>query len=318
MTNRENARKNRRKRREKRKKIVLFACVLMSFLIIKGCGLNTSNQQNPGEQDAGKEVNLVSKEKEAKKEKQAKVEEEKRAIAKNSNHINAASKYAYDTKEIRDMMTGKIESDGKKVAFLTFDDGPNNKITPQILDTLDKENVPATFFIVGSRVTENVKDVVNRIIKDGHGIALHSFSHDYHKLYPGRSGNTENILEEMNKANEALQNILGKDFSTHVLRFPGGHMSWKNMEGPTEALASNGMEWIDWNCLVGDGERKSVRPTSAAGQLKYVKSTLEQNENKDKAVVLLHDAGNKQLTANALPQIIQYLRDSGYSFGILK
>lgn len=324
MSREENIKRKLRKMRNKRR-VLSLALAVMAIFIIKGCATDTSQknvakaeQQDKAAQKITKEEEVFAKEKKLKEDHLAQVEAMKKAIAKDSNHINAASKYAYDTKEVRDMMLGNIESDGKKVAFLTFDDGPNNKVTPQVLDVLDKENVPATFFVVGYRVTENVSDVVKRIISDGHGIALHSFNHDYKKLYPGRSGNAQNILEEMNQANDALKNILGKDFNSHVVRFPGGHMSWKNMEGPVETLKNSGMEWVDWNCLVGDGERKSVRPTSVSGQLNYVKSTLEQNTNKDKAVVLMHDAGNKQLTADALPQVIQYLRDSGYSFGILK
>lgn len=95
-------------------------------------------------------------------------------------------------------------------------------------------------------------------------------------------------------------------------------MSWNGIAASDEALANAGIEWIDWNSLVGDGERKRSRPTTVSGQVEYVKWSLEQNENKEKAVILLHDAENKQLTADALPSVIQYLRDQGYTFGILK
>ncbi|MDO5649511.1 MAG: polysaccharide deacetylase family protein [Gallicola sp.] len=325
MSREENIKRKLKKKRSKRTRVLSLALAVMAVFIIKGCATDISQKNTVKAKPEDKAAQKISKEEEAftrekrlKEDHLAQVEAMKKAIAKDSNHINAASKYAYDTKEVRDMMLGNTESDGKKVAFLTFDDGPNNKVTPQVLDILDKENVPATFFVVGYRVTENVSDVVKRIINDGHGIALHSFSHDYKKLYPGRSGNSETILKEMNQTNDVLKNILGKDFNSHVVRFPGGHMSWKNMDGPVETLKNAGMEWVDWNSLVGDGERKSVRPTSVSGQVNYIKSTLEQNTNKDKAVVLMHDAGNKQLTADALPQVIQYLRDSGYSFGILK
>lgn len=307
-------------RKEKRK--LLFMGVLLSILLVAGCSEMQKEQAISSEKKA-EQIAMIEKEKEkkAEEERQKKLAEEeaaKKKIVKDSNHIKAAEKYAYDTKEIREMMLGQKEPDGKKVAFLTFDDGPNHVVSPQVLDVLDKENVPATFFVVGRGATEKFRDVLERIIKDGHAIALHSFSHNYQKLYPGRTANPSAIMEEVNSSNEALQNILGEDFKSHVFRYPGGNMSWNGVAASDEALANAGIEWIDWNSLVGDGERKRSRPTTVSGQVEYVKWSLEKNENKEKAVILLHDAENKQLTADALPSVIQYLRDQGYTFGILK
>ena len=95
-------------------------------------------------------------------------------LVKGSNHIKSAEKYAYDTKKIQEIIREKRDYTGKKLVFLTFDDGPNNKITPQILDRLKERGVHATFFLVGNHLTDKHEDVLRRILREGHGIATHS------------------------------------------------------------------------------------------------------------------------------------------------
>ncbi len=241
------------------------------------------------------------------------------SLVKGSNHITSAEEYAFDTKEVREYILGTKKYKGEgKWAFLTFDDGPNTSTTLDILDTLKKKDAYATFFVVGNSVSERHSDVLRRQVQEGHALALHSYSHNYKFMYPGRSGNAANIVSEAEKGQKALQSILGKDFYTGVWRYPGGHMSWKNLETADQKLANLGIEWIDWNSLSGDAEPRSVRPTTAQGLVDFTNKTLKQNTNQDIVVVLMHDAADKKLTAQALPDIIDSLRDQGYSFGILK
>nr|WP_244310763.1 polysaccharide deacetylase family protein [Paenibacillus ottowii] len=70
---------------------------------------------------------------------------------------------------------------GKKVVYLSFDDGPSITVTPKILDILKEENVKATFFLVGKAVEENevTKKITKRLIREGHAIGNHTYSHDY-------------------------------------------------------------------------------------------------------------------------------------------
>ena len=240
-------------------------------------------------------------------------------LVKGSNHIKSAEKYAYDTKKIQEIIREKRDYTGKKLVFLTFDDGPNNKITPQILDCLKERGVHATFFLVGNHLTDKHEDVLRRILREGHGIATHSLTHNYKKLYPGRVGNAKQIAYEAKKAEEYLQEYFGPDFSCSVWRYPGGHQSWKGLEnGPDQALEKLGATWIDWNCLVGDAQPRSDRPTTSQGQVDYVNKSLHQNKQTKVAVVLAHDADNKQLTADSLDMVIDYFEENGYSFGILK
>lgn len=240
-------------------------------------------------------------------------------LAKGQNHITRASSYAYDAGEISDIIEGKREYKGnKKIAFLTFDDGPNQKISPQILDVLREKDAHATFFVVGKSVREKNRDVLLRELNEGHSIALHSFSHDYHKLYPGRVANGAAVEEEAAKAQKALQDILGKNFHSGVWRYPGGHMSWKGLDTADQKLKDMGISWIDWNSLTGDAEPAKRRPTTPEGLVEFLKKSMPKNDDASVVVVLMHDAETKQLSVDALPHVIDALRADGYSFGILK
>lgn len=240
-------------------------------------------------------------------------------LAKGENHITRASSYAYDAGEISEIIQGKREYTGKKkIAFLTFDDGPNHKISPQILDTLKEKGVHGTFFVVGKSVHEKNRDILLRELVEGNAIALHSYSHDYTKLYPGRVADTAAIEGEAIKTQKALQSILGKNFHSGAWRYPGGHMSWKGLDAADQKLKDMGISWIDWNALTGDAEPASRRPTTAAGLVEFLKKSMPKNGDASVIVILMHDAETKQLSADALPHVIDALRDDGYSFGILK
>lgn len=65
------------------------------------------------------------------------------------------------------------------LAFLTFDGGPNNVITPQVLDILKKNNIKATFFVVGKNINDSTAKPLKRAYNEGHQIAIHSYTHDY-------------------------------------------------------------------------------------------------------------------------------------------
>lgn len=243
----------------------------------------------------------------------------KKKLVPGENHITTAAKYAYDTKWVRDVTTGKVSYEGnKKLVFLTFDDGPNTTITPQVLKTLKANGVRGTFFVVGRAINDKSSRYLKEALVDGNAIAMHSYTHDYHLLYPERSANDSQVSKEADLLSAKLKSILGENFASHVWRYPGGHMSWDNIEGADSALASRKIIWIDWNCLSGDAEPKAVRPSTPEGMVRYIDRSLHQNEETRVAVVLMHDAMNKQHTVNALPSIINYFKERGYEFALLK
>ena len=84
------------------------------------------------------------------------------------------------------------EEQNKKTVYLTFDDGPGGKVTISVLDILQEEKVPATFFIIGNQICGQ-ENTILRMKNEGHAIGLHSFSHDRNILY--RSN--EDFINEM-------------------------------------------------------------------------------------------------------------------------
>ena len=206
-----------------------------------------------------------------------------------------------------------VRTDGKKVAYLTFDDGPSTTVTPRILDTLEKEGVDATFFVVGKYV-DSEKELVKREAAEGNVVAIHSYTHDYGYLYPGGKINVQNCMSDFEKTEESIKNILGQDYKIRALRLPGGYYSW-NKNDPDNAKAvidkMHEKDWhqIEWNCLSGDAEGNSAKTAEQLYQ-----ETVQTVGTREKAVILMHDTYQKEATAEALPGIIQYLKQQGYEF----
>lgn len=231
----------------------------------------------------------------------------------------SAKAYAYSTKEVRNLIrySKKYKYNGKKLVFLTFDDGVNNVVSPQILDTLKKNEVHATFFVVGYTVIDKTKNVLKREYEEGHSIAIHSYNHVYKDLYPRRTGNPEAIKNQAIKTENAIKKYLGKDYKATVWRYPGGRMSWKNMDASDRELEKLGIQWMDWNAAVGDAVIGKNKPSTEEQMVNYFLNTLKSASSNNCVVVLMHDAAGKKLTAKSLDRIIKILKDKGYSFGIL-
>ncbi|HSR03124.1 MAG TPA: polysaccharide deacetylase family protein [Proteiniclasticum sp.] len=242
-------------------------------------------------------------------------------LVENSNHIHKASDYAYSTKDVRNWITEVEPYDGEKIAFLTFDDGPSPQNTGKILDILKEKDAAATFFTIGSSIENSNAsgDVLNRILDEGSSIALHSYTHVYEKLYPNNTADKDYIKEELDRLQEKIREVTGRDqFKSNVLRYPGGHMSWKEIAAADAYLAEDGIEYIDWNAMNGDSEPTARRPKDPEALAAFVMESLVFTNVKDVVVVLMHDAENKGMTTESLPMIIDTLRNEGYKFGILK
>lgn len=200
------------------------------------------------------------------------------------------------------------EEAGSKVIYLTFDDGPSSKVTPQILDILKQHNVKATFFMVAKNA-EQYPDIVKRVAQEGHSVASHSYSHDYETMYL----DVEAFRAEIHAAKEALINIVGEDNYTDIFRFPGGAFREEKLEFK-EVLIQENIPYVNWNCLTGDSETKN--PVSA-NLIARAKSTAA-SAGSGPLILLMHDAGAKQATADALPAIIENFKSEGYQFEALK
>lgn len=240
-----------------------------------------------------------------------------KALKKNSNHNIEADKYAYKTSEINSYIKGEAQTD-KKLVFLTFDDGVDTVVTPQVLDILKEHQVPATFFIVGQYANENTAEIMKRQIREGHAIGVHSYTHNIGLLYPGMVGNTPVILREFRDSHSAFKKILGDDYFSSVWRYPGGHMSWRGLESVDTTLKAEGIENIDWNLMNGDAESPVRKPRTSAQMMKYFYNSGKYYPKTNVKVVLMHDTTGRELTVKTLPLIIKHFKDQGYEFGILE
>ena len=173
-----------KKRKFKINGYVLFSALILIVLVFIQTFLLTQPKITSKNDDT---TQTSTKNSTAKKDSPTKLEKE-------STHMTISSKkYAYSADKIRKYITGEEPYKGEKLVFLTFDDGVNNQITPQVLDALKKYNVHATFFLVGNTLTSENQKIVKREVAEGHSIGFHSSTHDYATLYPNEIVNTEEI-----------------------------------------------------------------------------------------------------------------------------
>lgn len=242
------------------------------------------------------ETQLQSLKYQDEKEQQKKKEEEEKA---------KQAKIPKLTEEGKNNVNNIYKSDTKR-AFLTFDDGPS-EVTNQILDTLKQEKVKATFFVLGSNV-KALPNVVKRIYDEGHYIANHGYSHVYSKIY----ASPQTVLDEFNQCNDAVKEAIQvPKYNSHLFRFPGGLAGGKYATIKNEAnelLKQNEVMHVDWNSLTGDAETNNL---SIEFELQRLRET---SEGKNSLIILMHDAQAKKTTADALPNIIAYLKEQGYKF----
>ena len=175
----------------------------------------------------------------------------------------------------------------KKHIALTFDDGPNPKVTKQILDLLEKYNAKATFFMLGSRVQYYPK-LVQEVRDDGHEIGNHTWNHPVlTKLESAQ------ILREFNSTEEAIFNVLGQHST--VFRPPYGAMN-ERVKGLIPIPAVNWtIDTLDW------------KHRDASQLLPIIQHSMHNN-----AIILMHDI--HQSTADGLESVLVYLQQEGYEF----
>lgn len=196
--------------------------------------------------------------------------------------------------------------DGQKgVIYLTFDDGPNATITPQILDILKRKNVKATFFILN--YNETGEKLVQREIEEGHTVAIHGYSHTYKDIYKS----VDTYMENITKLQEKIKASTG--CNTIITRFPGGSSNTVSRFNPgimtilTKEVVDRGYRYFDWNVSSGDA--------GGARTSKDVYNNVVNGLSKNRMnVVLMHDFSGNTKTVNALEDIIDYGINNGYTF----
>ena len=199
-----------------------------------------------------------------------------------------------------------IEDSGEKTAYLTFDDGPSDR-TDEVLKILDEKNVKATFFVVG-RSDDLSIERIKKAAAAGHTIGMHSYSHDYEKIY----SSVEDFLADFYKIFKMLRDEAG--VTPTVFRFPGGSLNTYNQGIYKEIIAEmlrRGFRYYDWNLSAEDATTRS--PSAST----IVKGITSYSAGKTHGIILMHDSVNCRTTVEALPELIDTLREQGFAFAPL-
>ncbi len=188
--------------------------------------------------------------------------------------------------------------------YLTFDDGPSKR-TPEVLDILKKFNVKATFFVCGG-TSEEAAALMKRIVDEGHTIGIHSVSHSYKQIY----ADVESYLADFYETYMCVYEATG--VKPEIFRFPGGSINSYNRFTYIPIIAEmtrRGFVYYDWD-VSGEDAVKGADQTSIYSNIMNYIST----DGTDRAIVLLHDSGDKEDTVAVLSSVIGQLYAYGYKF----
>ena len=233
-----------------------------------------------------------------------------------------------DHKKVAGFMlrTSSWANKGKNFAkhMLTF--GFGSKATPYVIKNaifkFDDNDVVTDYafngysFIIKHRMSfwneaqrELTDERILRILKEGHEIGLHSFCHDYGKIY----SSADSFLCDLNEEQSWISSVTGKKCS--VFRFPGGSANSHADKGIIKAIkkemSRRGFVWFDWNA---DGEDSIHKYISAE---EIAANVFRCAKGKNEVVVLWHGAAGHSATVEALPVIIDGFIEQGYSFRLL-
>lgn len=185
--------------------------------------------------------------------------------------------------------------DTRKLIALTFDDGPDAKYTPQVLDILKERGVKGTFFLVGTQ-TKKYPKVAARILNEGHSIGNHSWSHKDLKTMTAKQ-----IASDIDNTQQAIADATG--FAPQLMRAPYGNLS----PALLNAIHEREMKHVYWTI-----DTRDWAGTSLADMRKNVSAHAQPG-----AIILMHSFGGKknalENTLKLLPLIIEDLQKKGFT-----
>lgn len=194
-----------------------------------------------------------------------------------------------------------------RTVYLTFDDGPSYNNTDAILDILAKNNVRATFCVVGKNVVAN-KGTMKRLNRLKMGIIPHCNNHMYNEIY----SSSNNYINDLEKCIEAINSTINEDRGYDMVRMPGGSSNHvcKNdvMNDIKSRLRNEDLYYIDWTIDSGDTHAPIV-------DARIIKNNIINYAGRNSVeVVLMHDLENKVTTTESLQEIIDTYKKLGYEF----
>lgn len=194
----------------------------------------------------------------------------------------------------------------RRVAYLTFDDGPSVR-TEEVLEILKEEEVLATFFLIGEQITEDREALLQKMTAEGHLLGVHTYTHKSEEIYKS----AEAYVEDAKKTAERIYAVTGE--KPVFYRFPWGSVNCyisDFCDEVIEEMEEEGYEYFDWNVSAED----SVGNPTKTSILKNIKKDFEKYKE---PVILMHDSAINQATVEALPEIIRMLKEAGYQFATL-
>ena len=300
----------------KRGAITIFALMLLVLVLILGLiiGVVITLADSPfGNNSTSSIISDTTSIKTSSENVSSEVSSEVSSDASSATSSNKVSSQTPSTNNVSSVVSQEpVVPTGKKVVYLTFDDGPS-KNTPLLLDTLDQLGVKATFFVVGNAVNaypQYLTEIVNR----GHQVALHAYQHDYDVIYQSE----EAYFNDLQKISDLVYNWTG--IRTNIIRFPGGSSNQVSkkycpgiMTSLTKKVIEKGYQYYDWNVDSLDADGKYAKPTTPKDIIiNNVKKYTPKSVN-----LLMHDTYYKTSTIEALPEIVEYYRNLGYEFDII-
>lgn len=249
--------------------------------------------QQPAEaiRQAAPSARLEKTDKPAKKEKS-----EKKSLPVGQHRLSQKS---MSLSEIRRKYADSFKVSGsaaeKKIA-LTFDDGPDDKYTAQVLDMLKKHQVKATFFVLGSRARQH-PDLIARMVHEGHVIGNHTYSHaNLPKLA------VPNFEQQIESTQTVLKEMIG--YEPKLFRPPYGAVNEEQARWAADhrfLIVNWNVDSLDWKGLSSDKVENNIVSATKAG-----------------SIILQHCGGGPgedlSGTVEALPGIIRKLKNQGYQF----
>ncbi|MCI8627560.1 MAG: polysaccharide deacetylase [Lachnospiraceae bacterium] len=209
--------------------------------------------------------------------------------------------------EIEDVETSaKAANEEIRRLYMTFDDGPS-EVTKEVVEALENAGARAAFFLIGNEITKEREELLKEMSEAGHILGIHTYSHDYKKIY----GSVESYLEDFHQTYERIYEVTGK--KPVYFRFPWGSINCYNKgirQELIEEMERRGFQYFDWNVSAED----SVGKPSEYSVLHNVIDDFPKYRN---AIVLMHDSNTNQISARMLPQILQTAREKGYEFGTI-
>ncbi len=293
---------------DNKKKLILALSIGTLLSLTVGCQTTKNTQENALNNQKSVTSNTEQNEN---ADQNKSINEENSTKNNNSNDVseneNSSTKNIDNETDAKDSAAGDTEKDAdetsadEKIVYLTFDDGPSENVTPRVLKILDDYDVKATFFVMGLKA-ERYPELILQEHNSGHIVANHTYSHDLDFLY----GTPDNFMDDVHKCEDVLKDIIdGYDYK--LVRFPEGAFHDRKA-AHRERIEAEEYHYVDWNCINGDYTGNSV---PADELVQYVKDTYRDQQ---KVILLMHDATPKGTTADALPQIIEFFQEKGYTF----